>query len=597
MWDLRARLWERNLAPDAEDEDVHPTGPAPAGISDDKTPRTTGVSDASDSESFDSDLQNGVKEVEAVTTAWDKQSLIIAYIFIYIIFIVDSLQQQITTVFTPYVTSSFSLHSLTATTGILSSLIGGLARLPLSKILDVWGRREGFAIMVCFLTIGIIMMAATNSVEMYCAAQIFYWIGYTGIQYVLYVFISDTTALKNRGLMFGLASTPYIFTTWAGGPAANSFVNGAGWRWGFGTFAIVTPLMCLPIFFLFWTNKKKARQMGVIKQKEPSGRNAFQSFKHYFIELDIIGLVLICGGLALFLLPFSLYTYQSQQWRSPMIICMLVFGIVLLVVFGLYEKFLAPRSFLPIDLLFDRTVFGSCIYAALAFVSFYIWNSYFYSFLIVVNNQSITNASYIRNIYSIVACFWSVIVGLLIKFSGRFKAAVLYFGVPTSILGVALMVAFRQPDVNIGLIVMCQILISVGGGTTVICQQIAVMAATTHQNIAVALAIQYAFSSVGGAIGSSISAAVWTSVFPDRLLTYLPPESQGNFTQIYGDMTVQSSYPVGSPTRDAISRAYGDAQHYMLITATCFLAFGWFFVLIWKDIGVKKNKQVKGLVV
>lgn len=80
MWDLRARLWERNPAPDVEDEDVHPTGPAPAGIIDDKTPRTTGVSDASDSESFDSDLQNGVKEVEAVTTAWDKQSLIIAYI-------------------------------------------------------------------------------------------------------------------------------------------------------------------------------------------------------------------------------------------------------------------------------------------------------------------------------------------------------------------------------------------------------------------------------------------------------------------------------------------------------------------------------------
>ncbi|PNS15614.1 hypothetical protein CAC42_873 [Sphaceloma murrayae] len=596
MWNLGAKLWDST--PSTEDAATSPAAYATShGSEPEKERVTSGSAELSDGESIDSEAQNGVKEVEAVTSAWDKKSLIIAYIFVYMIFIVDSLQQQITTVFTPYVTSSFALHSLTATTSILSNLIGGLARLPLAKILDVWGRREGFAIMVFFLTIGIVMMAATNSVEMYCAAQIFYWIGYTGISYVLSVFISDTTTLKNRGLMFGLASTPYIFTTWAGGPAAAGFVNGAGWRWGFGTFAIITPLICMPIFFLFWANKRKARSMGIIPPKEPSGRTAFQSFKHYFIELDIIGLILICGGLALFLLPFSLYTYQTQQWRSPMIICMLVFGIALLIVFGLYEKFLAPKSFLPINLLFDRTVFGSCIYAGLAFVSFYIWNSYFYSFLIVVNSQSITNASYIRNIYSIAACAWAVVIGLAIKFSGRFKGLALYFGVPMSILGVALMVATRKPSVPVGLIVLCQIFISLGGGTTVICQQIAVMAATTHQNIAVALAIQYAFASVGGAIGSSISAAVWTSVFPSRLQLYLPPESQGNFTQIYADMTVQSSYPVGSPTRDAISRAYGDAQHYMLITATCFLALGIFFVLMWKDISVKHNKQVKGLVI
>ncbi|KAF4548188.1 MFS siderochrome iron transporter 1-like protein [Elsinoe fawcettii] len=594
MWDLKARLWDSGSH---EDEEFHSAQHAPSATGNEKNTIASESPELSDNDSFDSEAQNGVKEVEALTSAWDKKSLMIAFAFVYIIYVVDSLQQQMATVFTPYVTSSFSLHSLTATTGILSNLIGGLARLPLAKILDVWGRREGFAIMVFCLTIGLIMMAATNSVEMYCAAQIFYWVGYTGITYVLAVFVSDVTSLKNRGLVFGLTSTPYIFTTWAGGPAANNFINGPGWRWGFGTFAIVTPVMCLPIFWVFWENKKKAKQMGILKQRAKSGRTALQSLKYYFIELDIFGLLLICSGLALFLLPFSLYTYQAQQWRSPMIICMLVFGIILLIIFGLYEKFLAPKSFLPIALLFDRTVFGSCVYGALAFVSFYIWNSYFYSFLIVVNGESIANASYIRNIYSIGSCFWAVIVGLLIKISGRFKALALFIGVPLSVLGVALMVAFRRPDVNIGYIVMCQIFIAFGGGTTVICQQIAVMAATTHQNIAVALAIQYAFASVGGAIGSSISAAVWTSVFPQRLQTYLPPESQGNFTQIYGDMTVQSSYAIGSPTRDAISRAYGDAQHYMLIAATCFLAFGWFFVLIWKDIGVKRNKQVKGLVV
>lgn len=273
---------------------------------------------------------------------------------------------------------------------------------------------------------------------------------------------------------------------------------------------------------------------------------------------------------------------------------MLVFGIVLLIIFGLYEKFFAPKSFLPISLLFDRTVFGSCVYAGLAFVSFYIWQAYFYSFLTVVNGLSPTTATYVRNIYSIVACFWAVLVGLYIKFAGRVKAPALYFGVPFSVLGVACMVAFRNADADIGLICMCQIFIAVGGGTTVICQQIAVMAATTHQNIATVLAIQYAFASVGGAIGSSIATAVWTGVFPVRLQQYLPADTAAQWATIYGDLEVQASYAIGTPTRDAINMAYADAQRYMLIAAACFLALGWFFVLIWKDIPVKRNKQVKG---
>lgn len=496
--------------------------------------------------------------------------------------------------FTAYVTSDFSLHSLTATTGILSNILGGLSRLPLSKIIDVWGRREGFAVMGIFLTIGLVMMAACNNVETYAAAQVFYWIGYTGIQYIVAVMIADATSLRNRGIVYGIVSTPYLFTTFAAGPAATNYINGPGWRWGFGTFAIVTPVMCLPVLLIFTLNKRKAKKLGTYKARPSSDRTIFQSLKHYAIELDVLGLLLICDGLALFLLPFSLYSYQAKQWRSPMIICMLVFGIIILILFGVYEKFFAPKSFLPIAMLSNRTVLGSSIYGALAFVSFYIWNSFFYSFLIVVNDLSISKAVLIRNIYTLGSCSWALIVGLLIRFSGRYKWLALYFGVPLSVLGVGLMVAFRQPDINIGFIVMCQIFIALGGGTTVICQQVAVMAAVSHQEVAVALAIQYAFTSIGGAIGSSIAAAIWTGVYPARLQAYLPAESQANFTQIYGSIVVQSSYEMGSPTRNAIARSYGEAQRYMLIAATSFLAVGIFAVMIWHDINVKQKKQTKG---
>lgn len=41
------------------------------------------------------------------------------------------------------------------------------------KLLDVWGRPEGLVICVALMTVGSIMMAATDSVQMYAAAEVF----------------------------------------------------------------------------------------------------------------------------------------------------------------------------------------------------------------------------------------------------------------------------------------------------------------------------------------------------------------------------------------------------------------------------------------
>ncbi len=416
------------------------------------------------------------------------------------------------------------------------------------------------------------------------------------MSYSLSVFIADTSALKNRALMFALINSPYIVTTWISGLLATAVLDGPGFRWGFGAFAIITPVVTLPLVGLFWYNLSKARTAGLVPVRE-SGRSWLQSVRHYAVEFDLLGLVLVSGGLALFLLPFSIYSYQADEWRAPIIICFLVFGGLLLAAFAVWEKYLAPKTFIPYALLTDRTVLGACILSATLFVEFYIWDSYLSSFLQVVSNLTLTQATYVGNIYSVGSCFWSLVVGVLVRTTGRFKWLALYFGVPLTVLGVGLMIAFRQPDSSVGQIVACQILIAIGGGTLVICEQMAVMAATSHQYIAVVLAVEAMFASVGGAIGSTIASAIWTGVFPVRLAEYLPPESQANLTAIYEDLTVQLSYPVGSPTRDAINRAYGDAQKMMLIASTAVLLLAFVSTAVWRDIRVKDFKQTKGRVV
>lgn len=53
-----------------------------------------------------------------------------------------------------------------------------------------------------------------------------------------------------------------------------------------------------------------------------------------------------------------------------MIIAMFVVGAVALIAFILYEKFLAPKSFIPFSLLMDRSVIGACMLSNFLFISF-----------------------------------------------------------------------------------------------------------------------------------------------------------------------------------------------------------------------------------
>ncbi|TPX23301.1 hypothetical protein DIZ76_012629 [Coccidioides immitis] len=568
------------------------------------------VSSDTDSEK----LQDGVKQAKAVAAAWTKTALVGAYVGIFLVFFVLSLQQQITGNLTAYVTSAFSKHTLLATTTVISSIISAAVRLPVAKIMDIWGRVEGYLLMVSCCTlgkqliakknpynernrplpIGLVMMASCNSVEMYAAAQVFYWVGHNGMAYVLDIFLADTSSLKNRGWLFAFSTSPYIATTFAGPAAAHAFYRFSSWRWAFGTFSIVLPLASAPVAGIFFQSRRKAMELGYLAKKR-SGRTLIQSIKHYFAGFDVIGMILLIAAFALILLPFSISTYQSANWKSPAVISMLVIGGCSLAAFVLWERFGARVCLAPFHLLVDRTVVGACLVTGTVFLSFYCWDVYFLSYLQVVHRQTIQNAGYIGNIYSIGTCVWSLATGAIIRATGRFKYLALA-AIPLQMIGVSLMIRFRKPGTDIGFIILCQVLIALSGGTMVICEQIAIMAAVSHGEVAVALALLGLFSSVGSAIGQTIAGAIWTHTIPQYLKMYLPESAKWKAMEIYNSLEEQLSYPMDSPERQAIMSAYEVGQRRMLIVALCVLPLAMVWILMWRDIQLKNVKRAKGTV-
>jgi MFS family permease len=185
--------------------------------------------------------------------------------------------------FTAY--SDFSNAPAITTASILAVIIGGVIKLPIGKILTIWGRAEGLFVFVVVYIVGIIILAACTGPNSYAAGYVLYWIGYDAIYLILDVFIADTSGLRNRAFAFGFSSTPFICTAFTGSLAASSFIKTSGWRWGYGAFAIIMPFVFLPLAIVFKLYQRKAQKMGLYK-REPSGRTFAQSVVHYFIEFD-----------------------------------------------------------------------------------------------------------------------------------------------------------------------------------------------------------------------------------------------------------------------------------------------------------------------
>jgi hypothetical protein len=66
-------------------------------------------------------------------------------------------------------------------------------------------------------------MALCQNVQTFCAAQVIYWSGMNGIDYVFNIFIADTSLMHNRLIWMGLTGAPYVI---------NAFVCIASERYG-----------------------------------------------------------------------------------------------------------------------------------------------------------------------------------------------------------------------------------------------------------------------------------------------------------------------------------------------------------------------------
>lgn len=535
----------------------------------------------------------GLQKAEAAALVWPKWAVYCTYAWIWLCFFMLALQQGMANTFSLSAYADFTTAPQLTTAYVLATIIGGVLKLPIAKLLNIWGRAEGFLCFVAVYLIGMIILAASKGPKSYAAGYVLYWVGYDALYLIMDVFVADTSGLRNRAFAFAFVGTPFICTAFTAPLAAQAFLETSTWRWGYGAFVIIMFFVFTPLAVIFKFYTIKAQRMGIFKY-EWSGRTTRQSIIHHFHEFDIVGCVILMAAFVLFLLPFSMATYGLAEYHNAEFIAMVVVGVLLFPCFYIWERYYARTHFLRYELLKNPTVAGACVLAATLYMSFYCWDLYYQYFVMVVYNLSISMGGYMAEIYNVGSTFWGVIFGLWVRQTRHFKYTALCFGLPLMFLGAGLMIHFRSAEQSIGYLIMCQIFIAFSGGTLVISQQMAVMAAADRDGVPMLLSILSLFSNIGGSIGYSVTGAIYANTFPQALHRYLPEDAKANYTDIYvGGYTLQQSYPVGSDVRTAIDSAWGYYEKQACIASTAFLVLAIPAIAVWKNYSVDR-KQNKG---
>lgn len=190
---------------------------------------------------------------------------------------------------------------------------------------------------------------------------------------------------------------------------ADAFLAHSTWRWGYGMWAIVIPVAAIPflttLFLWEYKNRKAAKatpgaavaRPRILQDIRPEDGFLVKLYKLVWIELDLLGCLLLIAGLALILVPISLTgSGNSLAWKNAHFIAMLVVGFVLFLCFLAWDALVAKKPFVPFRLVRHRTVVAACVLCILDFMHYSLFSVFFPSYLQVAGHYSAGHATRIE---------------------------------------------------------------------------------------------------------------------------------------------------------------------------------------------------------
>ncbi|KPV76695.1 uncharacterized protein RHOBADRAFT_41901 [Rhodotorula graminis WP1] len=317
-----------------------------------------------------------------------------------------------------YATSSFDEHSTLGIIQTAQAIIIAVSRPLVSKESLIIGLGWSFLIAIVLYSAGYAVVAASPSVAVYAVGTLAAQLGNSALVSLQSTAIFTYSAsLGNNAMLNSFLSVPYYVTGWVASFIVEGVLKGASWRWGYGMFCIITPILILPLLVLLFVHQLRpptraysasaprprtsptsttpalpppSPTRSITSTRPPLALpsrsamirrrvQAVMSDETHAGQLDAVGLVLLAVALAGLLLPFQ----GSMVFSSPLFYAPVCVGAISAVLLIFNERRAACPLF-PMRVFRTRRTIVCLSATALNMTSFFLLLTFQYSFIQVM---------------------------------------------------------------------------------------------------------------------------------------------------------------------------------------------------------------------
>lgn len=409
------------------------------------------------------------------------------------------------------------------------------------------GRGQTYMMTISFYVLSYILMASAKTLNTYAAGYILYVMGQSGTNIMNDIVISDISNARWRGFAIGVSFAPYLVTPWVSGFIADSVVNGIGWRWGIGMFAILMPFGASFIISTLLYYQMKAKNLGLAVRQRITVYD-------FCSQIDLGGVILFSGGFALILVPLTLAATTTSKWKTPYLDALIAIGAVMLIAFPFYERHVSRFPFMPPSYFKNPTISLCLFLIATDSLGFSCTHTYLYTWATVARNFSTRNATFYNLTNGVVQCLMGIIAGILMMWTQRYKWLVI-LGAVIRLIGYGLMIRLRGASNSLFELFFVQVLQGLGSGIMQTNLLVPAQISVPHAQMPQITALVVCFSFLGSSVGACIAGGIYTNTIGQALRNHLGSEATPELVNTLSNSILGGAPAWGSPERIAVNLA------------------------------------------
>ncbi|KFZ10250.1 hypothetical protein V501_05273 [Pseudogymnoascus sp. VKM F-4519 (FW-2642)] len=215
-------------------------------------------------------------------------------------------------------------------------MLSSAASTPIwGKVSDIWGRKPILLVVSAIFFFGSALAAAAINIDMLIAGRAVQGLGGGGLLTLVNICISDLFSMRNRAKYYGFIGMTWAFASAIGPILGGVLTEKVSWRWCFYINLPITGVAFFIIAFLLHLDTPKTPVVAGL------------------LAVDWLGSISIAGATVMFLLGLTLGGV-IHPWDSPIVLCLLIFGPLLFVVFLAIEWKVAKYPIMPLEM-FENT--------------------------------------------------------------------------------------------------------------------------------------------------------------------------------------------------------------------------------------------------